>query len=128
MDPRLALRVLVVDDEEDFQQLLTMRLTMRGYDVVSVGTGEQALASLSQRPAELVVLDMRLPGMDGLQTLEHIKQSHPATQVIMLTGYADPAMIAEVQARGVFAFMMKPVLIGDLIEKIQQAQALSETQ
>ena len=120
------MRVLVVDDEEDFQQLLTVRLKLRGYDTVSVGTGEQALQSLAQRPADVVVLDVRLPGMDGLQTLERIKASHPATEVIMLTGYADPSMIARVQDRGAFAFMMKPVLIGDLLEKIQQAQEQAE--
>jgi len=116
------LRVLVVDDEEDFQQLLTMRLKLRGYDTASVGTGEQALASMVQRPAEVVVLDVRLPGMDGLQTLEHIKESYPTTQVIMLTGYADPTMMGKVEDRGAFAFLMKPVLIGDLLEKIQQAE------
>ncbi len=120
------MRVLVVDDEEDLQQLLTMRLTVRGYDVAGVGTGEHALASLAQRPAELVVLDVRLPGMDGLETLEHIMRDYPETHVIMLTGYADPTLIAEVQARGVFAFMMKPVLISELLEKIEQAQAQSE--
>ncbi len=116
------MRVLVVDDEEDFQQLLTMRLELRGYDTTSVGTGEQALASLAQRPADVVVLDVRLPGMDGIQTLERIRQSHPASQVIMLTGYADPSIIAKVEARGAFAFMMKPVLIGELLDKIRQAE------
>lgn len=120
------MRVLVVDDEEDFQQLLTMRLKLRGYDTVSVGTGEQALASMAQRPAELVVLDVRLPGMDGLQTLERIRESYPATQVIMLTGYADPTINDKVEDRGAFAFMMKPVLIGELLEKLQQAQELVE--
>ena len=98
-----------------------MRLEARGFDVTIAGSGEHALRSLREQPADVVVLDIRLPGMDGIRTLVKIKEEHPETQVIMVTGFADSDMLAEVQRRGAFTYLMKPVDIGELLEQIRQA-------
>jgi len=102
-------------------ELLTMRLEARGFDVTAAGSGEHALRSLAEQPADVVVLDIRLPGMDGIRTLVRIKAEHPATQVIMVTGFAHSDMLAEVQRRGAFTYLMKPVDIDELLEQIRRA-------
>ena len=86
MDP---FSVLLVDDELDFVGVLAMRLKRRGLTVRQVHTAEDGLLALADEPADVVVLDVRLPGMTGVQALQKIKARYPSIEVVMLTGYAD---------------------------------------
>jgi len=114
-------RVLVVDDEEEFLNHLVKRLKQRELDVRGVLSGEEAIASIREKPVEVVVLDVRMPGMDGIETLKEIKKIDPLVEVIILTGYADSDTAVEVMELGAFDYLMKPMDLDDLIYKIQDA-------
>ena len=80
--------VLLVDDESEFLDTLVKRIKKRNVNAHGVASGEEALAFLNQQPVDVVVLDVRMPGMDGIQALREIKQHYPLIEVIMLTGHA----------------------------------------
>lgn len=122
-----APKVLVVDDERDFLEALVARLRLRGFDARGVATGEAALASLEAEPAEVVVLDLKMPGMDGLEALRHIKRDHPATEVVILTGHGSSEAGMEGVALGAFAYLVKPVKLPDLVEKVEEARQWRRT-
>jgi DNA-binding response OmpR family regulator len=82
----MAVRVLVVDDEQDFLDSIVMRLELRSIEVDGVGTGVAALELLDAKPFDVVVLDIKMPGMDGIEVLRQIRVSHPGVEVIVLTG------------------------------------------
>ncbi|NLY40887.1 MAG: response regulator [Desulfovibrionales bacterium] len=113
--------VLLVDDEEDFLRTIIKRLTKRGLDAQGVTRGEQALEVLAQTPKDVVVLDVKMPGMDGLEVLRKIKDGWPSTEVIMLTGHASIDAAVEGMARGAFDYLMKPADLEDLLYKLEDA-------
>lgn len=116
-----ALRVLLVDDEVEFLDTLVKRLKKRKLDTAGVYSGEEALAALGRDPVDVVVLDMRMPGIDGLETLREIKRVHPAIEVIMLTGHANMEIAIQGMEIGAFDYLMKPMDIDELVYKIQDA-------
>jgi DNA-binding NtrC family response regulator len=113
--------VLLVDDEVDFVNTLTKRMKKRNLTASSVNTGEDALGFLGQHPTDVVVLDVKMPGMDGIQTLKEIKKQHPLTEVIMLTGHANVEVAIQGMEIGAFDYLMKPMAIEELVYKIQDA-------
>ena len=113
--------VLFVDDEPDFLQTLLKRMRKRSVNASGVGSGEEALVHLAQSPADVVVLDVRMPGMGGIETLRAIKKKTPLTEVVMLTGHASLEVAREGMENGAFDYLMKPVDIDDLLYKIQDA-------
>jgi len=114
-------KVLVVDDEEDFLQTLASRLSRRGLDVRVAASGEEALAVLDRCEVDVVVLDIRLPGMDGITALKEIKMRHPATEVVILTGFADPKTAIRGMELGAFDYLVKPVAVDHLVYRLQDA-------
>lgn len=114
-------KVLIVDDEVDFLDTLIKRLRRRRLDVQAAGDARQALELLESEPVDVVVLDVRMPGMDGIRLLERIKQRHAGIEVIMLTGHASVEAAVEGMALGAFDYLMKPVDIDELIYKLQDA-------
>lgn len=118
---RPAPRVLLVDDEKDFVKLLAKRLTRRNLDVRVAHTAEDALQTLADQPIDVVVLDVRLPGVDGLTTLGDIRRVHPDTRVVMLTGFADASMAARALEAGAAAYLVKPVDVAELVARIREA-------
>ena len=113
--------VLFVDDEPDFLQTLLKRMRKRSVNASGVGSGEEALVHLAQSPADVVVLDVRMPGMGGIETLRAIKKKTPLTEVVMLAGHASLEVAREGMENGAFDYLMKPVDIDDLLYKIQDA-------
>ena len=113
--------VLFVDDEPDFLQTLLKRMRKRSVNASGVGSGEEALVHLAQFPADVVVLDVRMPGMGGIETLRAIKKKTPLIEVVMLTGHASLEVAREGMENGAFDYLMKPVDIDDLLYKIQDA-------
>lgn len=116
-----SMTVLFVDDEPDFLQTLLKRMRKRSVNAFGVGSGEEALIHLVHYPADVVVLDVRMPGMGGIETLRAIKKKTPLIEVVMLTGHASLEVAREGMENGAFDYLMKPVDIDDLLYKIQDA-------
>jgi DNA-binding NtrC family response regulator len=114
-------KVLVVDDERDFLETIVKRLEARDLAVKGVESGEKALELIDQEPFDVVVLDVKMPGMDGLDTLKEFKKKHPTLEVIMLTGHASVESGIEGMKLGAFDYIMKPVPLDELMEKMRQA-------
>ena len=114
-------RVLLVDDERDFLEVLIRRLGKRDVDVRGVSSGEEALQYLQAKRIDVAVLDVRMPGMDGLTALRKIKKLDPLIEVIMLTGHASLEVALEGMRAGAFDYLMKPAEIDELLYKIQDA-------
>jgi DNA-binding NtrC family response regulator len=114
-------RVLLVDDERDFLEVLTRRLGKRDVNVEGVSSGEEALQYLQAKPIDVAVLDVKMPGMDGLTALREIKKLNPLIEVIMLTGHASLEVALEGMRSGAFDYLMKPAEIDELLYKIQDA-------
>jgi DNA-binding NtrC family response regulator len=114
-------RVLFVDDEADFLETILKRMQKRGVAAFGVDSGEEALAWLQQNPADIVVLDVRMKGMDGIQTLRAIKSAHPLIEVIMLTGHASLEIAREGMKLGAFDYLMKPIDLDELLYKLEDA-------
>jgi DNA-binding NtrC family response regulator len=114
-------RVLLVDDEVKFVGTVGKRLAMRGMEVAEAHRGEQALEVLEGRRVDVVLLDVKMPGMSGIETLREIKRRHPLLEVIMLTGHASLEVAVEGMELGAFDYLVKPVDFDALLYKIQDA-------
>ncbi|MFH0824945.1 MAG: response regulator [Pseudomonadota bacterium] len=114
-------RVLVVDDEEDFLETLTKRLKKRKLDVMSASGGNKAIKFVSENDVDVVVCDVKMPDMNGIDVLREIKKVRPSAEVIMLTGHADMEVAIEGMELGAFDYLMKPADIDELLYKIQDA-------
>ena len=117
----MKIRVLLVDDEEKFVQLMTERLTIRGYDVTSTFSGEEALKEVKAYNFDVVILDVLMPGIDGIKTVREIKNIKPLTEVILLTGHAAVDTAIEGMKLGAFDYLAKPCETSDLVAKIEKA-------
>ncbi|NSW87640.1 MAG: response regulator [Syntrophobacteraceae bacterium] len=113
--------VLLVDDEVEFLETLVKRLRKRKLDARGVTSGEEAIQALKETPADVVVLDVKMPGMGGLQTLREIKKMYPLVEVIMLTGHASMEVAIQGMEMGAFDYLMKPMDIDELVYKLQDA-------
>lgn len=116
-----VIKVLVVDDEQDFLQALVARLKLRQMEAFGVDSGQGALEFLAENQVDIIVLDVRMPGLDGLQTLKEIKARHPLTEVILLTGHASVEAGIKGLEMGAFDYLIKPVKLDELMEKIAEA-------
>lgn len=117
------IRLLVVDDEEELLDSLFMTLTRRGMKVATAQGGVEALQWLEQRNFEVVVLDIKMPGIDGISLLSLIKDSYPLTEVILLTGHPSVETAVDGIKEGAFDYVTKPQDVDMLEEKIRQASA-----
>ena len=115
-------RILVVDDEEDFLETLVNRLNRRGMSAQGALSGCEALKMMEEKEFDVVVLDVRMPGMDGLEVLREVKNRWPFVEVILLTGHGSVESGIEGMRLGAFDYVMKPADLEVLIEKIQQAR------
>jgi signal transduction histidine kinase len=117
-----GIELLLVDDEKDFREILAKRLGRRGFKVGALGSGEAALVRMKEQPVDVIVMDVKMPGLNGIEALKQIKKDHPATEVILLTGHADTQDGVEGIKAGAFDYLSKPVEIEHLVRKITQAQ------
>ena len=115
-------KVLIVDDEKDFSSALAERMTTRGLDVDTVESGEEAVGRVKDRGYDAVVLDLAMPGMDGIETLKQLLKDNPDLQVILLTGRATVDKGVEAVREGAVEFLEKPADIDMLMEKIEKAK------
>jgi len=113
--------VLLVDDEKDFLNTLTKRLIKRGLNITCASSGEEAVSIVGREKIDVTVLDVRMPGTDGIGTLKNIKKIDPSIEIILLTGHADIDTAMEGMKIGAFDYLMKPMDIDELLYKIQDA-------
>jgi DNA-binding NtrC family response regulator len=118
MDP---VRVLVVDDEKDFATAIMERLKRRGLNATAAFGGQEALKSVSENVFDAVVLDLKMPGMDGLETLRAIRHMDPDVQVVVLTGHGTVSSGIEGMQLGAADFLQKPVTIETLCASLEAA-------
>ena len=116
-------KVLLIDDEKDFLDALSERMELRGMDVNTADNAPKALASIDEKDYDAIVLDLQMPGMDGIETLRAIKDRYPDMQVILLSGKATLEAGIEAMKLGAMDFMEKPADIDALTERIKKAQA-----
>ncbi|MCP4604183.1 MAG: response regulator [Proteobacteria bacterium] len=114
-------KVLLVDDEEEFLDTLGNRLQNRSLEVMGAASGEEALSILEGYQADVVVLDVRMPGIGGIETLKEIKRTKPLTEVIILTGYASTHTAIQVMELGAFDYLVKPIDIDELLYRLHDA-------
>ena len=122
MDQEMEAKVLLVDDEQDFLETLSSRLEMRGLKVSAVTSGEQAIAEAREQEFDAIVVDLSMPGIDGLETLKRIKANNPNAEIIMLTGHGSVASGVEAMKLGAGDFLQKPVELTELMSKIGEAK------
>lgn len=116
-----AFSVLLVDDELEFLETLVKRLKKRKLSAIGVKSGEEAIRVIQEQPVDVVVLDVKMPGMGGIDTLREIKNISPLVEVIMLTGHANMEVAVEGMELGAFDYLMKPMNIDELLYKLQDA-------
>ena len=116
-----TIRLLLVDDETDFRTPLKKRLQKRGFTVFEAENGDACLTFMATEPVDVVVLDVKMPGMSGLEVLSRIRDEFPGTEVILLTGQACTADGVDGIKKGAFDYLSKPVELEHLIQKINQA-------
>jgi DNA-binding response OmpR family regulator len=108
--------VLVVDDEQDFVETLVKRMERRGFNVAGVGSGQEALLLLGKKHFDVVILDVMMPGIDGIETLREIKLAWPKIQVILLSGHGGEEMGLRGMAYGAYSYLLKPVALKTIVE------------
>ncbi len=123
MEKELEAKVLLVDDEQDFLETLSNRLEMRGLKVSAVTSGEQAISEAKTQDYDAIVVDLSMPGIDGLETLKRIKADNPNAEIIMLTGHGSIQSGVEAMKLGAGDFLQKPVELSQLLDKIGEAKS-----
>lgn len=119
------LRILIVDDEEDLVATMAERMTLRDIRAEAVTSGLDALQCMNEREFDALVLDVKMPGIDGLQLMAEIRRKYPNLPVVILTGHGSAADAERGMRQGAFDYLMKPVDIDRLIEKLRKAVACS---
>lgn len=115
------LKILLVDDEQEFLSALAERLELRGYQVTAVNSGEAALQTFESEVPDIVVLDLKMPGLSGLDVLKQINSWFEFVPVLLLTGYGSTKDGMKGMHYGAYDYLMKPLNIDDLIAKIHEA-------
>jgi len=115
------MKILLVDDEHEFVSTLAERLILREMDVTVATDGEMALGIIDNDPPDVVVLDVMMPGLNGLEVLERIKTTHPDIQVILLTARGATKDGIQGAKLGAFDYLIKPIDIDELITKLNEA-------
>ena len=118
---KIPVKLLIVDDEKDFVEMFSLRLTHKGEKVHTAYSGEQALDLLDKTAIDVVILDIRMPGMDGIETLKAIKARHPLVEVILLTGHGSTETAVQGMKSGAFDYLMKPADFKDINTKVSKA-------
>jgi len=114
-------RVLLVDDERAFVDSLGKRLNARGLSVETANSGEGAIEMAERLAFDVIVLDLAMPGMDGIETLKQLREDHPDLQVILLTGCGSVEKAVEATQLGAMDFLQKPTSLSNLLEVIREA-------
>ena len=125
---KIPARILIVDDEVDFVEMLSLRLNEAGQRVTPAYSGKECLETLAKTVFDVVILDIKMPGMDGIETLKEIKKRFPLVEVIMLTGHGTTETAVKGMKLGAFDYLLKPADFDDLLEKLEKARKRKDEQ
>jgi len=114
-------RILVVDDDEDFRKVISIALSEEGFEVHQSSTGEGGVKAARERDFDLILLDIHMPVMDGIQALKILRQETPSTDFAMITGYQDVHLAVESLKLGAKEYLMKPIDPGELVQRVKSA-------
>lgn len=117
----MSSHVLVIDDEEEMCWALEKALREEHYEVTSVNNGEEGLVALAGKEIDLVLLDIRMPGVDGLTVLRQIQKLKPEVPVLIMTGYSSMPVAMEAIQRGATGYLTKPISLSDLKTAVKKA-------
>jgi DNA-binding response OmpR family regulator len=115
------MRVLLVDDEEELVSTLGERFSLRGIEADVVTTGVDAINLVREKDYDVVILDIKMPGMDGLQVLKKMKEMRPHIKIILLTGRGSEKESEKGLKEGAYAYLVKPIKIEDLVKRMEEA-------
>lgn len=115
------IRLLLVDDEKGYLDVLSNRMARRGIETVKTYSGAQALQALRKQDFKVMVLDLKMEDMDGIEVLKIVRKMAPELPVIILTGHGSQAAAEDGMALGAFDYLTKPCELPDLLEKVRQA-------
>ncbi|RPJ06239.1 MAG: response regulator [Deltaproteobacteria bacterium] len=119
--------IMLVDDE-DFVEMLSLRLKETGENVVAAYNGQECLDTLEKSEIDVIILDVKMPGMDGIETLQEIKKRHPLVEVIMLTGHGTIDSAVKGMKLGAYDYLFKPADFDDLTIKLNKARRRRQDQ
>ena len=125
---KLPINILLVDDERDFVEILSLRLTDAGHRVRTAFSGQEALSVLAETEGDalpeidVIILDIKMPGMDGIETLKQVKAKYPVVEVILLTGHGAVDTAVKGLKSGAFDYLLKPADYEELISKLEAAR------
>lgn len=125
---KIPVKVLIVDDEKDFVEMFSLRLEQQGEKVSTAFNGREALAVLEKGSIDVVILDIRMPGMDGIDTLKEIKRLYPIVEVILLTGHGSTETAVKGMKLGAFDYLMKPADFKEINLKLENARQRKDEQ
>ena len=125
---KIPAKVLIVDDERDFVEIFSLRLETQGEKVSTAYSGKEALAILDEKAIDVVILDIKMPGMDGIDTLKQIKKRYPIVEVILLTGHGSTETAVEGMKLGAFDYLMKPADFDEIKIKLENARKRKDEQ
>lgn len=117
----LNAKVLIVDDEERFRTTLRKLLAVKGVDAAMAASAVEALDELERAAYDVVLLDVKMPGMNGIEALGEIKKRYPLVEVIILTGHASVDVALEIMKLGGYEYLLKPCSTDELLAKIESA-------
>lgn len=115
------INLLIVDDEEQFLRSIKKSLELRDFKVTTVNRGEKALEVARQRPIDIVIVDLKMPGIDGEETLKRLKAEHEWMEVIILTGHGTIESAAECSRSGAYSYLQKPCSLDQIMESLKDA-------
>lgn len=118
---KIPTHILLVDDEKDFVDIFAMRLEEAGEKVVRAYSGREGLERLLHEKIDVVILDIKMPEMDGIETLKEIKKNYPLVEVILLTGHGTTETAVEGMKLGAYDYLMKPADFDDIAKKLEGA-------
>ena len=121
------MRVLIVDDEEELVHALVERLDLRGIEAIGVTNGHDALERIYHESFDVMLLDMKMPGLGGLEVIKKVKEKCPKLEVLLLTGHGSTRDAEEGMRAGAFKYVMKPVNIEDLVALLREASGEGES-
>ena len=121
LEAALKIHLLLVDDEPDFKEILLKRLTRMGIQLSLADCCAAALETLETQPVDVIIMDVSMPGLDGIQCLKKVKERWPLVEVIILTGHASVKSGIEGMQGGAFDYCLKPIDVLELLEKVELA-------
>lgn len=120
-------KLLIIDDEVEYASTLCQRLQLRGIDITDANSGTDGLAKLKEINPDIVILDLKMPDMNGLDVLAEIKEHNSDIKVIMVTGHGSAAAGLQAKRKGAFDYIMKPFKLAELLEKLEAAEKTDDS-